>query len=201
MNMSISSFIEKFLDEFAEVTPKIPRNDVEKAIGILYDAWRNGNKVFMIGNGGSASTATHFACDLAKGTVVEGKKRFGVIGLTDNVPLITALTNDNGFNAIFVEQLKGLLKAGDVVVALSVHGGTGEDKAGIWSQNLLAAVQYAKEKSARTIGMAGFDGGALKQLADVCITVPAESTPYVESWHAALEHLICNCLRQRIEES
>lgn len=200
-DMSVNSYIEKFLDEFAGIAGKISRNDIEGAIEILFDAWRNGNKVFMIGNGGSASTATHFACDLAKGTIVEGKRRFSVIGLTDNIPLITALTNDNGFNAVFVEQLKGLLKAGDVVIALSVHGGAGQDKAGVWSQNLLAAVQYAKENSARTIGMSGFDGGALKQLADVCITVPAESTPYVESWHATLEHLICNCLKQRIEQS
>jgi len=154
-----------------------------------------------MGNGGSASTATHFACDLAKGTVVEGKKRFRVISLTDNVPLITALTNDNGFNAIFVEQLRNLLEKDDVVIAISVHGGTGKERAGVWSQNLLAAIQYAKENSAKTIGIAGFDGGALKNLADACIVVPVQSTPYVESWHATLEHLICSCLREKIERS
>lgn len=176
-------------------------SDIEKVVDILYEAWKNGNNVFIIGNGGSASTATHFACDLAKGTWVEGKKRVRAISLTDNVPLITALTNDNGFSSIFVEQLKNLLQAGDVVIALSVHGGSGEDKAGPWSQNLLAAIHYAKANSAKTIGIAGFDGGALKRLADACIVVPADSTPYVESWHAALEHLICSCLRERIEQS
>jgi len=194
-------FIQNFLDEFSTIAQMISVSDVEAVIDTLFEAWKNGNNVFIMGNGGSASTATHFACDLAKATSVEGKKRFRAISLTDNVPLITALTNDSGFNTIFVEQLKNLLQRGDVVIAISVHGGTGEDKGGVWSENLLAAVQYAKENSAKTIGIAGFDGGAFKKLADACIVVPVESTPYVESWHLALEHLICSCLKERIEQS
>lgn len=199
--MNSRPFIEKFLEEFSAISLRISTSDVEKVIDILFEAWKHGRGVFIMGNGGSASTATHFACDLAKGTVVEGKKRFRVISLTDNVPLITALTNDNGFNAIFVEQLRNLLEKDDVVIAISVHGGTGKERAGVWSQNLLAAIQYAKENSAKTIGIAGFDGGALKNLADACIVVPVQSTPYVESWHATLEHLICSCLREKIERS
>jgi D-sedoheptulose 7-phosphate isomerase len=194
-------FIAKFLDEFCRVGPRISRSEIEQVVEILYEAWENGRTVFIVGNGGSASTATHFACDLAKGTIVEGKRRFRVVSLTDNVPLITALTNDNGFNMIFVEQLKNLLQSGDVVIAISVHGGSGEDKAGPWSQNLTAAIQYAKDNASKTIGIAGFDGGAFKELADACIVVPAESTPYVESWHVTLEHLICSCLKERIEQT
>lgn len=199
--MKNSGSIERFLQEFSAIGQKISTDDIGKVIEILLEAWKNGGKVFIMGNGGSASTASHFACDLAKGTVVEGKKRFKVISLTDNVPLITALTNDNGFNTIFVEQLRNLLEKGDVVIGISVHGGSGQDKAGVWSQNLLAAIQYAKESSAKTIGIAGFDGGALKKLVDACIVVPVDSTPYVESWHVALEHLICGCLRDRIQQS
>jgi D-sedoheptulose 7-phosphate isomerase len=195
------AFIAKFLDEFCGVGPRISRSEIERVVEILYEAWENGRTVFIVGNGGSASTATHFACDLAKGTIVEGKRRFKAISLTDNVPLITALTNDNGFNMIFVEQLKNLLQSGDVVIAISVHGGSGEDKAGPWSQNLTAAIQYARQNSVKTIGIAGFDGGAFKELADACIVVPVESTPYVESWHTALEHLICSCLKERIERT
>jgi D-sedoheptulose 7-phosphate isomerase len=193
--------VNRFLNEFAEVAGRFSRDDINKVIGLLFQAWKNGNKIFIMGNGGSASTATHFACDLAKTTAVKGKKRFKVIGLTDNVPLLTALTNDDGFASIFVEQLKSLLEKDDVVIAISVHGGAGEDKAGLWSQNLTAAIQYAKDNSARTIGMAGFDGGAFKKMTDVCIVVPANSTPYVESWHATLEHLICSCLRERIRDT
>jgi D-sedoheptulose 7-phosphate isomerase len=194
-------FVSSFLTEFADVARRMSEDDINKTIELLFDAWKQGSKIFIIGNGGSASTATHFACDLAKTTVVEGKKRFKVISLTDNVPLLTALTNDNGFASIFVEQLKNLLEKDDVLIAISVHGGSGQDKAGLWSQNLLAAIQYAKDNHARTIGMAGFDGGAFKTMTDVCIVVPANSTPYVESWHATLEHLICSSLKERIQNT
>jgi D-sedoheptulose 7-phosphate isomerase len=193
--------VRDFLNEFADIAKRLSDDDINKATDLLFDAWTKGNKIFIIGNGGSASTATHFACDLAKTTAVEGKKRFKVISLTDNVPLLTALTNDEGFASIFVEQLKNLLEKDDVLIALSVHGGSGQDKAGLWSQNLLAAIQYAKENHARTIGMAGFDGGAFKTMTDVCIVVPANSTPYVESWHATLEHLICSSLKERIQNT
>jgi D-sedoheptulose 7-phosphate isomerase len=194
-------FVRNFLSEFADVAKRLSDDDINKATDLLFDAWTKGSKIFIIGNGGSASTATHFACDLAKTTAVEGKKRFKVIGLTDNVPLLTALTNDDGFASIFVEQLKNLLEKDDVLIALSVHGGSGQDKAGLWSQNLLAAIQYAKDNHARTIGIAGFDGGAFKTMTDVCIVVPANSTPYVESWHATLEHLICSSLKERIQNT
>jgi D-sedoheptulose 7-phosphate isomerase len=194
-------FVSNFLSEFADVAKRLSEDDIGKAIDLLFDAWKKGSKIFIIGNGGSASTATHFACDLAKTTAVKGKKRFKVISLTDSVPLLTALTNDDGFASIFIEQLKNLLEKGDVLIALSVHGGSGQDKAGLWSQNLLAAIQYAKDTHARTIGIAGFDGGAFKTMTDVCIVVPANSTPYVESWHATLEHLICSCLRERIHNT
>ena len=194
-------FVSSFLSEFAEVAKRISEDDISRVIDLLFEAWKQGSKIFIIGNGGSASTATHFACDLAKTTVVEGKKRFKVISLTDNVPLLTALTNDDGFASIFVEQLKNLLEKDDVLIAISVHGGSGQDRAGLWSQNLLAAIQYAKDNHARTIGMAGFDGGAFKTMTDVCIVVPANSTPYVESWHATLEHLICSSLKERIQNT
>ena len=199
--MSNEVFVRRFLAEFAEVAERFPIDDIDKAVDLLFDAWKNEGKVFIIGNGGSASTATHFACDLAKTTIVEGKKRFKVLSLTDNVPLITALMNDEGPASIFIEQLRNLLTEGDVVIAISVHGGSGQDKAGPWSQNLLAALQYAKDNGARTIGLAGFDGGAFKKMADVCIVVPADSTPYVESWHATLEHLICSCLKEKIQKT
>jgi len=194
-------FVSSFLTEFADVARRISEDDINKTIELLFEAWKQGSKIFIIGNGGSASTATHFACDLAKTTVVEGKKRLKVTSLTDNVPLLTALTNDDGFASIFVEQLKNLLEKDDVLIAISVHGGSGQDKAGLWSQNLLAAIQYARDNHARTIGMAGFDGGAFKTMTDVCIVVPANSTPYVESWHATLEHLICSSLKERIQNT
>ena len=199
--MRNKDFIQNFLSEMKSVTEAISITDIESAIEILFDAWKNGNQVFMCGNGGSASTATHFACDLAKATIVPGKKRFRVECLNDNIPLMLALINDDGFDNLFSEQLKAKFREGDILVGISVHGGAGKDKAGLWSQNLLKAMKYVQENGGKTIGFSGFDGGPMKEIADACIVVPANSTPQVESFHLALEHLISSCLRQKIEAS
>jgi D-sedoheptulose 7-phosphate isomerase len=193
------NFIKDYFLEMVKVIGNISHDDIDKIIDILFDAWKNGRQVFACGNGGSASTATHFVCDLSKTTIVGGKKRFKAIGLNDNTPLVSAITNDEGFDNLFYEQLVNHFRRGDVLVCFSVHGGVGQDKAGLWSQNLLKALKYAQDNGGKAIGFSGFDGGALKEMADACITVPADSTPQVESFHLALEHLICNCLKEKIE--
>ena len=136
--------IEQYFKEIKEITDNISRKDIDDTIELLFDAWKNGNQVFFCGNGGSAGTATHFMCDLFKVTIVEGKKRFKALCLNDNIPLMTALINDDGFDNLFIEQLKNLYRKGDVLICLSVHGGSGKDKAGLWSQNLLKAMDYVK---------------------------------------------------------
>lgn len=196
--MENKDFINKYFAEMNEIISNMPIEDINKVIDVLFKAWTNGNKIFIMGNGGSASTATHFACDLSKVTIIENKKRFRVIGLNDNIPLVSALTNDDGWSEIYVEQLKNHFEKGDVAIAFSVHGGSGKDKAGAWSQNLLKALQYTKNNGGISIGFAGFDGGAMKELADICVVVPFNSTPHVESFHLALEHLITFCLREKI---
>lgn len=197
--MSNAQYVDNYFNDMIDVINRIDRESIEKVIDILYDAWRNNKQIFVIGNGGSASTATHFACDLAKCTIVENKKRVRVVSLTDNIPLVSALTNDDGFEAIFEEQLKNLMNNGDVLIGISVHGGTGKDKAGLWSQNLLRAIDYVKQRDGMNIGLSGFDGGVMKDVADACVVVPVNSTPQVESLHLALAHLISNCLREKIE--
>ena len=194
-------FIESYLSEMKTVIGKMPVEDIDRAVELLFDAWQRGSQVFTCGNGGSASTATHFACDLSKTTIVEGKKRFKAYCLNDNIPLMTAIINDEGFDNLFYEQLKGRFEPGDVLVCISVHGGAGRDKASLWSQNLLKAMQYAGETGGKTIGLSGFDGGPMKDIADVCIVVPVDSTPHVESFHLVVEHLICASLRQKIGKS
>ncbi len=194
-------FIRNYLSETAMVAAAMPIADIDRAIELILEAWRNGSQVFTCGNGGSASTATHFACDLSKTTIVNGKKRLNACCLNDNIPLMSALINDDGFDSLFSEQLKGRFRRGDIIIGISVHGGAGKDRAGLWSQNLLRAMKYAKDNGGRAIGLSGFDGGPMKDIADACIVVPVDSTPQVESFHLALEHLICACLRKRIEES
>ncbi len=199
--MENKDFIKNYLSGVTKVAQAISVDDIDKAIGILFEAWTNGNQVFTCGNGGSASTATHFACDLSKTTIVDDKRRFKSICLNDNIPLMSALVNDNGFDNLFYEQLKNLFQKGDVLIPISVHGGVGSDKAGAWSQNLIKAIKFVQENGGKTIGLSGFDGGLMKEIAYACIVVPINSTPQVESFHLALEHLICACLRQKIEES
>jgi len=194
-------FIQNYLIETRKVAEVLSIADIDRAIELLFQAWKNGNQVFTCGNGGSASTATHFACDLAKTTIVDSNKRFKALCLNDNIPLISALINDEGFENLFYEQLRNLFQKGDVLICISVHGGAGKDKAALWSQNLLKAMKYVRDNGGRTIGLSGFDGGPMKEIADACIVVPVNSTPQVESFHIVLEHLICSCLRQKIAES
>lgn len=192
--------IEKYFSEIKQIADNISREDIDKIIEILFDAWKNYRQVFLCGNGGSAGTATHFMCDLFKVTIVEDKKRFRALCLNDNIPLMTALINDEGFDNIFVEQLKNLYRKGDVIICLSVHGGSGQDKAGLWSQNLLKAMEFVKKHDGKTIGFAGFDGGGMKQLADACVVVPFNATPHIEAFHVVLQHLIAFRLREKIME-
>ncbi|MFH1566988.1 MAG: SIS domain-containing protein [Gemmatimonadota bacterium] len=196
--MDNATYIDGFLREMAAVVERLPRTQIAAAVDLLLETWERRGTVFIAGNGGSAATASHFACDLAKWTAVEGQPRFRVLALTDNMPLYSALVNDEGPASVFADQLEPFIGAGDVLILISVHGGSGAGNAGSWSQNLLRALQLAHQRGARVLGLSGFDGGALGEMADVCVVVPADSTPQVESFHMALEHLICDCLRTRI---
>ena len=189
---------DEYLTESQDILRKLDRGAIDRAINILFEAWKNDNQVFVAGNGGSASTSTHFACDLNKWVSDEAERKFRAFALVDNIPLVSALTNDNGWGEVYVEQLRNFFRKGDVLVAISVHGGSGSDKAGPWSQNLMRAVKYAKENGGKVVGLSGFDGGALRTVADACIVVPAESTPHVEGMHLVLTHLMSEQLRTLI---
>ena len=191
---------DSYLGEVGEISRKLDRSAIDRSIAILYEAWKNDNQVFVIGNGGSASTSTHFACDLDKWVSDKASRKFRAFSLVDNIPMVSALTNDNGWSDIYYEQLRNFFRKGDVLVAISVHGGSGSDKAGPWSQNLLKAVKYAKDNGGKVLGLAGFDGGVLRTASDACIIVPAESTPHVEGMHLVLTHLMCEQLREMISD-
>ena len=184
----------EFLEKSKQIISEIKKDSILSAVDMLYEAWEDDNQVFIIGNGGSASIATHFACDLNK------PLGFKALALVDNIPLVSALTNDDGWNNIYINQLKTWLYSGDIVIGISVHGGKGKDKAGKWSQNLLRAMNYAKSMNAKTISLVGFDGGIMKEISDISILVPANSTPQVEGIFPLLTHLICHLLKKRIEE-
>ncbi len=199
--MENKEYIQNYFAEARKITEAISADDIDRAIELLFEAWKSGSHVFACGNGGSASTATHFVSDLVKTAAAPGKRGFKAECLNDNIPLMLALVNDEGFDNLYYEQLKTKFQRGDVLICISVHGGSGKDKAGLWSQNLLKAMNYVKENGGKTIGLSGFDGGAMKEIADVCIVVPIDSTPHVESFHLVLEHLIISRLREKIAES
>ncbi|OIO20676.1 hypothetical protein AUJ17_04980 [Candidatus Micrarchaeota archaeon CG1_02_47_40] len=201
MVMENENFIRSFFSDSQKIIASMPDKDINQIIEVLFCAWKNGNSVFLIGNGGSASTATHMAADLNKTITSEGRHGIRALALSDNIPLVSALTNDDGWENIYSVQLFTHFKPGDLVIAYSVHGGSGSDKAGAWSQNLLKALQYAKDNGGKAIGFAGFDGGAMKQMADICVVVPANSTAQVESFHVVINHLIAFCLKEKIAGS
>lgn len=202
--MKNKGYIDRYFKEMEKIIRVIPRKNIDRVIELLLEVWKKDGRVFIMGNGGSASTAMHFACDLAKSTIVEDKKRFKVFSLVDNVSLVSSWTNDNGFGSIFVEQLRPWLRESDILIGISVHGGSGKGDVGPWSQNLVKAMNLAKERKAKIIGFSGFNGGAMRKMADACITVPIDSeplgTPLVESFHVVLHHLICSALRLRIKD-
>mgnify|MGYP001595204247 CR=1 FL=1 len=198
-------FIEKYFLELHKVIKDIPKDDIDKAINILFEAWKNDKKIYTMGNGGSASTAAHFASDLVKTIVSEPGGR-GIRALTpwDNIPLVSASLNDRPREDLFVVWLDTFYEARGVGIGISVHGGSGSDLGGRWSENLLRGIQYIKDRGGWTIGFSGFDGGPLADLADVCITVPVPEpslgTPLVESLHVAIHHLIVFYLKNLIKE-
>jgi D-sedoheptulose 7-phosphate isomerase len=159
---------------------------VERAIELIMEAGANGNLVFICGNGGSASTASHMACDLAKGTRMPDFPAFRAIALTDSLPQLTAWANDNGYENCFAGQLEGLGRAGDLLIAISGSGN---------SPNVLRAVEVAKELGMTTLGLAGFNGGQLGQMVDYALIIPAPTIEQVEDVHLILEHVICSTIR------
>jgi D-sedoheptulose 7-phosphate isomerase len=177
--------------EVAQVATAIDLDRLEAAAQVLLDCEARGRVVFVAGNGGSAATASHFACDLAKGTRQDGPPTFRVVALTDNVPLLTAWANDTTYDRIFAEQLASLARPGDVLVAISASGN---------SSNILEAAHTARSHGVAVIGLAGRTGGELAALADVLVTVPSDRIEIVEDAHLIVAHSLCVAARERVCE-
>jgi len=184
--------IRRYVDQLQETLEQLPWETIKDVIGVLHYARMNDKQVFIMGNGGSAATASHFACDLGKGTLLPTRPRFRVIALTDNMPLFSAYANDYGYAHVFREQLASLIREGDIVFGISGSGN---------SANVLQAIEFAQARQATTIGFVGFDGGKLKGMVDVCVHVPNYCMEQVEDIHLILEHLVCTCLRQALDEA
>ena len=187
---NVPSAIDAFLRQTGELLLQFDRGAIARSRDLLLDCYRREGRVFTLGNGGSASTAQHFACDLAKYIIPAGQRPFDVRCLTDNVSLYTAWANDADRADVFVNLMRGLLSPGDVVIACSVHGGQG------FSADLVRGVRFANTCGASTISLVGFDGGAMHRESTVSILVPVASTPQVEAMHLVIEHLLMSLLKE-----
>ena len=168
---------------------RLPFNEVDSVVDVLLQAYRTSHTIFLFGNGGSAALASHFACDLGKGTANGSRPRFRVMALTDNVPLMTAWANDSSYEDVFAEQLLNFAVPGDLAFAISGSGN---------SENVLKALRVAKQAELTTAGLTGFAGGQMRALCDACIVVPCENMQMIEDLHLCITHSLFTCIRARI---
>ena len=186
---------QQFLSRVAEELTRVAPAEIQQLADLIYERYVTGQFVFLIGNGGSGSNASHFCEDLGKGTLARQSfdddtiKRLKVLSLTDNTPYILAWGNDEGFDRVFVEQLKNLASPGDLLIAISGSGN---------SPNILRAVEWANAHGLTTVGCTGFSGGQLKRLAHHNFHVPLDDMGIVESIHLTAFHWVVDDLHRRI---
>ncbi len=178
-----AGYARAYLDYLASCFAAIDCAAIDAFIKLLLAARKSGHSVFFIGNGGSAATASHFANDISIGTRTGDTLPFRAVSLTDNVAVMTALANDEGYDRMFVDQLRVHMRDGDSLVAISASGN---------SPNLIEAVDYAKTRGATVVGLTGFDGGRLREKSDISLHVPTDKGEYgpVEDIHMIFDHLI-----------
>lgn len=190
---SCADYARGYLSYLAGLFGRVDLNAVARFAELLEEARDAGRQVFFLGNGGSAATSSHFANDLGKGARGGGKAPFRAISLADNISLITALANDEGYERVFVAQLEALLREGDVVVGISASGN---------SPNIVRALEYANARGGCTVAVTGFDGGAMRAIAGLSVHLETPKGEYgpVEDFHMILDHLVTSYLRMRAEK-
>ncbi len=168
-----------------------PFATIDQIAETLLRAYARDRMIYLFGNGGSAALASHFACDLGKGTANGTGKRFRVLALTDNVPLITAWSNDSKYEDIFAEQLVNFVQRDDIAFAISGSGN---------SPNVLRALKLARDAGAFTVGLTGYQGGKMKELCDQCMIIPSDNMQIIEDLHLCVAHAVFTTVRRRISQ-
>jgi D-sedoheptulose 7-phosphate isomerase len=189
--VTLADNIETYVDRLGAAVEALPREQLTQLGEMLYRAYRNEKQVFTLGNGGSASTASHMAADLAKNTIGPNMRRFRVLSLNDNAAILTALANDLGYENVFCEQLENLVRPGDLLIAISASGR---------SPNVLKALRYAQSQSAETACLLGFDGGDAASLCDVAIVVPSDHYGMIEDVHLIINHILVDYFKGKLDE-
>ncbi len=187
------AFAVRYLDELRTCLDELPMDRIAQVADRILEAYRKGQLVVLMGNGGSAATASHIACDLGKTILgnTPGRTRFRVMSLTDNVPGLTAWANDVGYEAVFAEPLQTWIQPEDVVIAISGSGN---------SPNILEGIRVARSLGAYTIGLLGFEGGEARLLVDLPVVVPRSNYGIVEDLHMVFGHLITAYIRETLQQ-
>jgi len=178
--MEINDFAKNYLGDLKELINTIDINEITEFIKDIENTYKNGKTIFIMGNGGSAATASHFVCDINKGVSLKLQKKFKVLCLNDNVPIMLAYSNDISYDSVFIEQLKNFIMNDDLVIGISGSGN---------SKNILNAINYANKVGARTFGIIGCDGGKLKNIAQRSLIVRSFDMQKIEDCHMILTHL------------
>lgn len=189
--MDVKAEIEDYLNKLKDTISNLNLKEFESFFHVLLDCYEKEGTIFIFGNGGSASTASHFAADLNKGVSLSLAKRFKVICLNDNIPTMLAYANDLSYNNIFVEQLKNFLKQDDVVVGISGSGN---------SENVLKAIEYANQQGVITVGITGYDGGKLKEKAKYSVNANVLDMQISEDIHMILTHVMMKLFYKKLRE-
>jgi len=187
----MSGEIAKKLEESILIKQAVAKDKIREIEGmakLIISAYRRGGKVVLFGNGGSAADAQHIACELV-GRFALKRRAFPAIALTTNTSILTAVANDYGYNAVFSRQVEALVNEKDVVVGISTSGD---------SPNVVEAIEMAKMKGARTIGLTGGNGGKLAEVADLALIVPSDSTPRIQELHITIGHIVCELVEKEL---
>ena len=184
------NFARMYTRQLNEALDQLPEDKFAEINSVLQDAREKGKQIFVIGNGGSASTASHMVCDFNKNTREAGKNRMRAICLNDNVPSVLAYANDEGYDIIFSEQLSALGRADDILIAISGSGN---------SANILKAIETAHHMQIKVIGLTGFKGGKMKDMTDICLVVPSTSMEIIEDAHLIINHILAGLLRGGVQ--
>lgn len=180
--------VKDYIAQMQHILSDLPVERINEVILLLQQARAEGRQIFIMGNGGSASTASHFVADLAKNTRHAGQPDFKVMGLADNMALLSAYANDEGYENVFARQLASFLRPGDIVIGISTSGN---------SSNVIRAIDLANQAGAVTVGLTGFNGGFLGTLVDYHLHVPSQVIEQVEDVHLMIEHIIIKSLRDQ----
>lgn len=173
--------IEKYLAKETDIINKLDIEKLNSALNAIHAAWERGATIYTMGNGGSAATASHFVCDFNKGISCTVGKKFNLVCLSDNTPIITAIANDISYEDVFSLQLKDVLQKDDLIIAISGSGN---------SKNIIKAVEYAKQIGTEIVGLTGYNGGKLKELSDYSMHVPVDDMQITEDIHMIFDHMM-----------